>query len=418
MKNFLEFLTEAGTSQASSQAQKLNLKSDGHGGWLDSRGNFVAKTEKGKLKFYNARERAAQEDPVNKMATARADDKLAGAPNQKPAPQPKAAAKPDPEASDLDKTLDTLTLAFGRFNPPTAGHEKLIQAADKASAGGDMKIYPSRTQDNKKNPIDPDMKISYMRKMFPSYKDNIINDPQMRSIFDVLVAASEEGYKSVNIVVGSDRLGEFESLAMKYNGDIYNFDEIKTISAGPRDDDAEGVGGVSSSKQRKAVMDDDFAAFKRGLPKNIKDGDAQALFDAVRTGMSVKKEKKEKDVKESYDLWEIAPKSDPRGLRDNYVKRKIFNIGDLVENLNTGLVGRIMRRGTNYLICVTEQDNMFKSWIHDVAEAVKPASKTGRYGVPAHEREVGTDSLTQYAQSMVPGQETIRNFINKYKAKK
>jgi len=418
MKNFLEFLTEAGTSQASSQAQKLNLKSDGHGGWLDSRGNFVAKTEKGKLKFYNARERAAQEGPVNQMATARADDKLAGAPNQKPAPQPKAAAKPDPEASDLDKTLDTLTLAFGRFNPPTAGHEKLIQAAEKAAAGGDLKIYPSRTQDNKKNPIDPDMKVSYMRKMFPDYKDNIINDPKMRSIFDVLVAASEEGYKSVNIIVGSDRLGEFESLAMKYNGDIYNFDEIKTISAGPRDDEAEGVGGVSSSKQRKAVMDDDFKAFKRGLPKTVKDADAQALFDAVRTGMSVKKEKKEKNVKESYDLWEIAPKSDPRGLRDNYVKRKIFNIGDLVENLNTGLVGRIMRRGTNYLICVTEQDNMFKSWIHDVTEAVKPASKTGRYGVPAHEREVGTDSLRQYAQSMVAGQETIRNFINKYKAKK
>lgn len=414
MKNFLEFLTEAGTSQASSQAQKLNLKSDGHGGWLDSRGNFVAKTEKGKLKFYNARERAAQEDPVNKMATARADDKLAGAPNQKPAPQPKAAAKPEPEGSDLDKTLDTLTLAFGRFNPPTAGHEKLIQAAEKAAAGGDLKIYPSRTQDNKKNPIDPDMKISYMRKMFPNYKDNIINDPQMRSIFDVLVAASEEGYKSVNIIVGSDRLGEFENLAMKYNGDIYNFDEIKTISAGPRDDEAEGVGGVSSSKQRKAVMDDDFDAFKRGLPTSIKDGDARALFDAVRTGMKQKK----KSVEESYDLWEIAPKSDPRGLRDNYVKRRIFNIGDLVENLNTGLVGRIMRRGTNYLICVTEQDNMFKSWIHDVTEAVRPANKTGRYGVPAHEREVGTDSLRQYAQSMVAGQETIRNFINKYKAKK
>jgi len=414
MKNFLEFLTEAGTSQASSQAQKLNLKSDGHGGWLDSRGNFVAKTEKGKLKFYNARERAAQEDPVNKMATARADDKLAGAPNQKPAPQPKAAAKPDPEASDLDKTLDTLTLAFGRFNPPTAGHEKLIQAAEKAAAGGDLKIYPSRTQDNKKNPIDPDMKISYMRKMFPDYKDNIINDPQMRSIFDVLVAASEEGYKSVNIIVGSDRLGEFENLAMKYNGDIYNFDEIKTISAGPRDDEAEGVGGVSSSKQRKAVMDDDFDAFKRGLPKTVKDGDAKALFDAVRTGMKQKK----KGVEESYDLWEIAPKSDPRGLRDNYVKRRIFNIGDLVENLNTGLVGRIMRRGTNYLICVTEQDNMFKSWIHDVTEAVRPANKTGRYGVPAPQREVGTDAYREYAQSMVPGQETIRNFINKYKAKK
>ena len=119
-----------------------------------------------------------------------------------------------------------------------------------------------------------------------------------------------------------------------------------------------------------------------------------------------------------YDLWEIAPKSDPRGLRENYVKRRIFNIGDLVENLNTGLVGRIMRRGTNYLICVTEQDNMFKSWIHDVTEAVRPANKTGRYGVPSPQREVGTDAYREYAQSMVPGQEAIRNFINKYKAKK
>ena len=415
MKRFSLFLTEAATSQASTQAKKLNLKSDGHGSWFDSRGTLVAVTDKGRLKFTSKKPGAAQDEgPVKQMATARADDKLAGAPNQQPAPQPKAAAKPDPEASDLDKTLDTLTLAFGRFNPPTAGHEKLIQAAEKAAAGGDLKIYPSRTQDNKKNPIDPDMKISYMRKMFPDYKDNIINDPKMRSIFDVLVAASEEGYKSVNIIVGSDRLGEFESLAMKYNGDIYNFDEIKTISAGPRDDEAEGVGGVSSSKQRKAVMDDDFKAFKRGLPKTVKDGDAKALFDAVRTGMKQKK----KGVEESYDLWEIAPKSDPRGLRDNYVKRKIFNIGDLVENLNTGLVGRIMRRGTNYLICVTEQDNMFKSWIHDVTEAVRPASKTGRYGVPAPQREVGTDAYREYAQSMVPVQEAIRNFINKYKAKK
>ena len=164
------------------------------------------------------------------------------------------------------------------------------------------------------------------------------------------------------------------------------------------------------SKKKSEVL----AAFKRGLPKTVKDGDAKALFDAVRTGMKQKK----KGVEESYDLWEIAPKSDPRGLRDNYVKRKIFNIGDLVENLNTGLVGRIMRRGTNYLICVTEQDNMFKSWIHDVTEAVRPANKTGRYGVPSPQREVGTDAYREYAQSMVPGQETIRNFINKYKAKR
>ena len=414
MKNFLEFLTEAGTSQASSQARKLNLKSDGHGGWLDSRGKFVAKTEGGKLKFYNQRDKAADEGPVKQMATARADDKLAGAPLQKkPAPKPKAQPKAEPEAQTKKSGGDQLTIAFGRFNPPTAGHEKLLQAAKKAAAGGDLKIYPSRTQDNNKNPIDPDMKVSYMRKMFPDFEEQIVNDPEMRSIFNVLTTASEEGYKSINIVVGADRLGEFENLAMKYNGDLYDFEEIKTISAGPREDDAEGIEGVSSSKQRKAVMDDDYQAFRKGLPKSVDDADGQALFDAVRTGM-----KRKKTQKESYDLWEIAPKSDPRGLRENYVKKRIFRLGDLVESLNTGLVGRIMRRGTNYLICVTEQDNMFKSWIHDVMEAVKPAHKTKKYGVPASERELGTDAYLQYAQSMVPGQEKIRNFINRYKAKK
>ena len=414
MKNFLEFLTEAGTSQASSQARKLNLKSDGHGGWLDSRGKFVAKTEGGKLKFYNQRDKAADEGPVKQMATARADDKLAGAPLQKKsAPKPKAQPKADPEAETKKSGGDQLTIAFGRFNPPTAGHEKLLQAAKKAAAGGDLKIYPSRTQDNNKNPIDPDMKVSYMRKMFPDFEEQIVNDPEMRSIFNVLTTASEEGYRSINIVVGADRLGEFENLAMKYNGDLYDFEEIKTISAGPREDDAEGIEGVSSSKQRKAVMDDDYQAFRKGLPKSVDDADGQALFDAVRTGM-----KRKKTQKESYDLWEIAPKSDPRGLRENYVKKRIFRLGDLVESLNTGLVGRIMRRGTNYLICVTEQDNMFKSWIHDVMEAVKPAHKTKKYGVPASERELGTDSYLQYAQSMVPGQEKIRNFINRYKAKK
>ena len=414
MKNFLEFLTEAGTSQASSQARKLNLKSDGHGGWLDSRGKFVAKTEGGKLKFYNQRDKAADEGPVKQMATARADDKLAGAPLQKkPAPKPKAQPKAEPEAQTKKSGGDQLTIAFGRFNPPTAGHEKLLQAAKKAAAGGDLKIYPSRTQDNNKNPIDPDMKVSYMRKMFPDFEEQIVNDPEMRSIFNVLTTASEEGYRSINIVVGADRLGEFENLAMKYNGDLYDFEEIKTISAGPREDDAEGIEGVSSSKQRKAVMDDDYQAFRKGLPKSVDDADGQALFDAVRTGM-----KRKKTQKESYDLWEIAPKSDPRGLRENYVKKRIFRLGDLLESLNTGLVGRIMRRGTNYLICVTEQDNMFKSWIHDVMEAVKPAHKTKKYGVPASERELGTDAYLQYAQSMVPGQEKIRNFINRYKAKK
>ena len=198
MKLFSRFLVEAESSKVSDQAKKLNLKSDGHGGWYDSRGEFVAKTEGGKLKFYNQRQRAGQDPPQNR-----------GGQQAQAAPQGKGGAaqlprerkpKADANKSDLDRTLDTLTVVFGRFNPPTAGHEKLLRAAEKAAAGGDLKIYPSRTVEPKKNPIDPDMKVSYMRKMFPQFEDEIINDPEMRSIFNVLIAADEEGYKSINIV--------------------------------------------------------------------------------------------------------------------------------------------------------------------------------------------------------------------------
>ena len=250
-----------------------------------------------------------------------------------------------------------------------------------------------------------------MRKMFPNFEEQIINDPEMRSIFDVLIAASQEGYKSINIVVGADRLGEFESLATKYNGNLYDFEEIKTISAGPREDDAEGVEGVSASKLRKAVVDDDYKAFKRGLPGGIDDGDGQALFNAVRIGMGIKVKAK---VKEEFADWQIAPRYDQKTLREQYVTKQIFNINDEVENLNTGLVGKIIRRGTNYLIAVTENNIMFKSWIKDLMESV--VNYPGPSGVPAKDREIGTDAHREYVMRMT-GTKEIRSFINKYKKK-
>jgi len=249
-----------------------------------------------------------------------------------------------------------------------------------------------------------------MKKMFPEYKENIINDDEMRSIFNVLTLADEQGYRNVNIIVGSDRQAEFENLATKYNGELYDFENIRVISAGVRDADAEGVEGMSASKMRKAVADDDFDAFRRGTPKELDDGDTQALFDAVRSGMKLKAKKKE--VKE---MWEIAPKCDPKGLRDNYVSGNIFNIGDIVENLNTGLIGKIIRRGTNHLICVTRENYMFKSWIRDVSEAV--VNYSGPSGVSGPQREVGTDALRKYTERMT-GVVGIKNLINKYKKKK
>ena len=408
MKSFSKFLTEATQSQASMQARKLNLKSDGHGGWLDTRGEFVAKTEKGKLVFYDkGRVEGGKDRPKGAVGKSAAPEKPAAKPTA--APAPKASKKAAPETSDVDTGSDTLTVAFGRFNPPTVGHEKLLKSARKAATGGDLKIYPSRTQDPKKNPLDPDMKISFMKKMFPDFEENIINDAEMKTIFNVLIAAAEAGYANVNIIVGSDRQAEFENLAQKYNGDLYEFDLIRVISAGVRDADAEGVSGMSASKMRKAVMDDDFDSFRKGTPKTLDDGDTRALFDAVRQGMGAKKKKKVSE------LWQIAPKFDQETLRENYITGRIFRIGDVVENLNTGLVGKIIRRGTNHLICVTKENYMFKSWIRDVMEAV--VNYPVPSGVFADKREVGTDSLRDYTMSMT-GTSIIRNFINKYKAKK
>ena len=310
-----------------------------------------------------------------------------------------------------------ITVVFGRFNPPTTGHEKLLQAAEKASQGGDFKIYPSRTQDPKKNPLDPDMKVSYMRKMFPKYEEQIVNDSEMISIFNVLTTAYEEGYKNVNIIVGSDRQAEFENLANKYNKDLYDFKQIRVISAGVRDADAEGVEGMSASKMRKAVADNDFEAFKKGTPSGAKEGDVQAMYDAVRAGMGVKKKK---EVKE---LWQIAPRYDQKGLRENYIKKKVFRMGDIIESLSTGLVGKIIRRGTNYLISVSESNVMFKSWIHDVMEYTEKKMESRMRDKTHPNYLVGTGGFRKNAQAKVAGQGKIKNFnieqfINKYKLRK
>jgi hypothetical protein len=426
MKSFFNFITEAKESQAAMQAKKLGLTGDGHGSWLDRSGKVVARTEKGKLKYIDGRQAKGPEEPAGKVRKA--------APT--PTTQPQAAPAPAPQqqapgAAPEDQEPEegaTVTVVFGRFNPPTVGHEKLLKSAKRISAGTDIKIYPSRSQDPKKNPLDPDLKVSYMKKMFPDFEENIINDYQMKTIFDVLVAANEEGYSNVNIVVGSDRQAEFENLAQKYNGDLYTFDLIRVVSAGVRDADADGVEGMSASKMRKAVMDDDFASFRRGTPKSLDDAEAKALFNSVRQGMGVKKSKVKK---ESYNLWEIAPKYDMRNLRENYVRGKIFKIGDKVENLNTGLIGEVVRRGTNHLICVTEEGYMFKSWIKDLMEYTEvkmdspmrdkthPNTLVGTLGAFKHYASMTPGAIGTNNQNLQKGGKAYGvNFINKYKAKK
>jgi len=400
MKSFSQF-TE---SVAVQQATRMGLKSDGHGGWYDKKGEFVAKTEKGALKFFNKRQRIGQQDPPQSDK-----EKKLSAPSSEPAPQQQEPVQEPTmvmQPPEVEKTKGTLTIAFGRFNPPTTGHGKLLDTVASNSDEGDYVIVPSRSQDKKKNPLDADTKIAVMQKMFPNHKDKIVNDQANRTIFDVLKKAHTDGYANVRILGGADRVNEYEKLANNYNGKLYAFDNVEVMSAGERDPDSDDVTGMSASKQRKAAAEGDLKAFMKGVPKSLNQKDAEELFNKIRKAMN---------IKEGWNLWEIAPKFDWRGLRENYIGEKIFRVGQMVENVNSGLVGRIIRRGANHLICVTEDKMMFKSWIKDVSEAV--VNGTNISGVPANQREVGTDAHRKYAETMVPGSSYGLHFINKYRKK-
>ena len=414
MKSFAQFLGEAVKTAASTQAKQRGLVGDGHGGWYDAKGNFVAKTVNKKLKFTGSRGAGEEEEaPQQGGPAATATPTKTKAPETAPAPKAAAAPPQDIEQSgqtfgtdDLQQqtaekmgeaSSESVVIVFGRFNPPTTGHEKLLTAASDEAARqkADLRIYPSRSVDPKKNPLQPGAKIDYMKKMFPDYEEDIRDDANSKTIFDVLVACQNVGYRGVTIVVGQDRLNEFQGLSQKYNGDLYEFEEINVVSAGERDADAEGLEGMSASKLRKAAMDGNFKEFVKGVP-NIGNDEKMNLFKLLQKSMGVKKDDKKKDKKKEVKEWEYAPKLDPFGLRIAYLREEIFKIGSLVESLQTGEVGRITRRGANHVICQTSEGHMFKSWLRDISEAY----------------DVGTDNYRDYVQSMTPGQ-PVKKFHDK-----
>ena len=442
MKSFAAFLVETTASQ---QAARLGLDGDGHGGWYDrSTGEFTAKTVKGRLKFYNKREKVGAQDP----AQSDKEKNLSSSRMEVPPDSQQVQAEPSPEeveaqqaaevqsnlqSPDLQagpppvpKTRGTLTLAFGRFNPPHAGHGKLMDIAAQSvqNEGDDYIIVPSRTNDPKKNPLDADSKVDVMRQLFPQHSSRIVNDPQNTTIFDVLKKAHNDGYTNVNIVAGDDRVKQFDKLSQNYNGSLYDFENLQTISSGERDDDSEGMEGYSASRMRLAAMEGDFKSFYKNLHQEMQNEEsgeiefvplmdrkkAKEYFSVIRQTMGAE------EVNECWNIWEIAPKEDQINLREAYVKKEIFDIGTKVEDVTTGLTGRIIRRGANHLICVTEDEMMFKSWIKDVTEAVVNGTTTS--GVPSNQRLVGTDAHLKYVASLVPGSSWGIQFINKYKVRK
>ena len=351
MKKFSAFLKEAKKSLAAQEAEKLQLTHVGYGKFADVRGNVTHMSKAGKLIKLSPQEVANQN----------------------------GTAPPEEEGGEGQSDQGPISITFGRFNPPTLGHEALIKKVASSAKNGEYRIYPSRTEDPKKNPLDVGSKIGFMKQAYPDHADAIQNNEEMKTIFDVLKTVGEEGYSEVNIVVGGDRVSEFTSLATKYNGNLYNFDQINVVSAGDRDPDA---------------ADNDGETFVKGLTKSMSPENQEKLFKAVQKGMQVQVQEDFNEV--SYHLYEIAPKLDGQGLREAYFDGKIFKEGSIVENINTGILSKIVSRGSNYVISIDEHDNIFRGWLKDIVEVkdyVNPSS-----------REWGTDSLTDYVKKLTPGE--------------
>ena len=209
---------------------------------------------------------------------------------------------------------DTAIFTFGRFNPPTLGHEKLVIAVANVARreGGEYFVYPSHTQDPKKNPLDQTTKVKYMKKMFSKHKENIITSTAKNAL-EVASELQDKGYTNLVMVVGSDRVKDFQNLLDRYNGDenrahgFYDFDTIKVVSAGERDPDAEGVSGMSASKMRQSAVEGDFKTFRSGIPSSLNDKDTKKMFNDIRKGMRlsvVKEGSKWKNIDFTYELPE------------------------------------------------------------------------------------------------------------------
>jgi hypothetical protein len=183
-----------------------------------------------------------------------------------------------------------VTFCFGRMNPPTIGHEQVLNTMK--SQGGDMMIFVSQSQDPKKNPLDYSTKIEFIKEMFPQYAKDVVDNASLNTVVKVASYLHEQGYTDATFVAGSDRLEDMKKLLNAYNGvegkahGFYKFGMIDFVSSGEREDGAEGVAGVSASGARAAAAGNDFKAFRAATGAGEL---AKPLFDAVRKGMGINK---------------------------------------------------------------------------------------------------------------------------------
>ena len=288
---------------------------------------------------------------------------------------------------------------FGRMNPPTIGHGKLLDVLAAKAGRNPHKVFLSQSQDSKKNPLSYSDKIKSVRKMFPKHARNIMISKNVKTAMDILSTLYGQGFRKVAMVVGSDRVIEFQTLLNKYNGKearhgFYNFMDIKVISAGERDPDAEGVEGMSASKQRQNAAENNFTTFSQGLPAAMNTKDARSMFNAVRKGMGLKEEK---NFKNHVALESVSAQ------REAFVAGTLFGLGDSVVIKETQEVCNVVVLGSNYVIVERVDGMRFRKWVDAIEKIDVSEAKTDRWY--KEQPEWGTPESTKKAKEMTPAQE-------------
>ena len=256
-----------------------------------------------------------------------------------------------------------VVFAFGRFNPPTIGHQKLIDKVITIAkrVKGLPVLYVSATQDKKKNPLSAKDKLKYIKMVYKRGIQLNAAGSDSRTFMEILKNRFNKKYTEVYMIAGSDRVAEFKRLIKKYNKVDYNFDRVEVISAGERDPDAEGTTGMSASKMREYVMSNNFDEFKKGVMNGMGDKNAMTLFKDLKKKMGVS----ELNMPSLED--EIS--NEKQKIREDYFDNKTLLMGDMVENTNNGNVGKIIKRGANYIQYEMEDGGIEKAWLHDVMPA-------------------------------------------------
>ena len=268
----------------------------------------------------------------------------------------------------LSEEKGEVYFTFGRMNPPTIGHGKVMDNLAKKSGKFDYKVYMSQ-KTGKKDPLSYKDKVKHIRKMYPKHARSVIMEPKIKNVFDVAAQLYDQGYTSITMVVGQDRLREFDVLLNKYNGTkarhgFYKFKSIKIISAGQRDPDADGVEGMSASKQRAFASNNDYQSFTQGVPRNYSDKDTRKLFNDVRKGMGLKEELQ---FKNHIELPVVSE------TREQYIKGALYAIGDEVVIKETEEMVKVAVLGSNYVIIERTDGTRLRKWL-DAVELIEKSA--------------------------------------------